>query len=780
MSYTASELLWWCVMGVASVSAVAHLVSMLGTRWGDQGATGKSLLFSVLIHCSLLALTAAAYPLMERRLGATNPEEPEAFRITSVDVTSSVGPDDQPAPWRPDVAPDPFDPVRSGLPVEEPLEEEPSTPEEYDRSDEPPPPPVLSDAPAPDLLDPNPDALREETPREQEPIAVPRVEAPAFEPEPETAPAAPTRTTLDADAGMRDESEPRRPDGGVSTPATLPELALTDTSAPADDRPAPFEAPEAERELLDRGEPSDPSAAPVYEPALPEVGVDPEPSDDAEMAGPGEFGPGGETRREFGEGRRTVIDAPNAVPTDVPQPIEPERTDTDRTPSFTESELAFPDLSAPERQPIAGDDPGAERFTPPPVANRGPVALPGTYRLRDLARRRETARKYGGTDASEESVEAALAWFEKHQEEDGRWDAGRFGAGRGPNLGLQGVDPKTGRQSDTGLTGLALLCFLGAGYSEDGGKYSDVVGKATDYLVLSQGRDGNLAGDSLYYARHYCHGIATYALGEAFVMRADPADRRLFRPLLDAVGYTHAMQYADGGWRYSRSEDKAHIGDMSMFGWQCMALKSADNAGIAMSAEQRRRMIAFLESRSLTTRRPDDQDLGDAEPKPVTGVPGLYRHPKGGLAGYIIYPPSERRPRGEVRPPKPAMTAEALFAKQQLGMWRDNPASKEAVAYLLAHPPRLRDWNLYYWYYGQLAMYQYGGPEWDRWNGTLRELLVAEQYKQGPNAGSWPARGPNAEYGGRLYSTALATLCLETYYRFLPLYEDARPEPDGE
>ncbi|HBN74959.1 MAG TPA: hypothetical protein DD473_03875, partial [Planctomycetaceae bacterium] len=77
---------------------------------------------------------------------------------------------------------------------------------------------------------------------------------------------------------------------------------------------------------------------------------------------------------------------------------------------------------------------------------------------------------------------------------------------------------------------------------------------------------------------------------------------------------------------------------------------------------------------------------------------------------------------------------------------------------------------LYYWYYGTLAMYQFGGEEWNQWNGQVRELLIAKQRKQGPLAGSWNPDGPWGGYGGRIYSTALATLSLEVYYRFLPLY----------
>ena len=55
------------------------------------------------------------------------------------------------------------------------------------------------------------------------------------------------------------------------------------------------------------------------------------------------------------------------------------------------------------------------------------------------------------------------------------------------------------------------------------------------------------------------------------------------------------------------------------------------------------------------------------------------------------------------------------------------------------------------------------------------------QEKTGAQAGSWdPSRGL-AGNGGRITSTALATLSLEVYYRILPIYgfrgdEDEAPE----
>jgi hypothetical protein len=100
------------------------------------------------------------------------------------------------------------------------------------------------------------------------------------------------------------------------------------------------------------------------------------------------------------------------------------------------------------------------------------------------------------------------------------------------------------------------------------------------------------------------------------------------------------------------------------------------------------------------------------------------------------------------------------------------------VQYLLDHQPRLSELNLYYWYYGTLAMYQYGGKPGERWNAAVRDPLIDQQVADGDNAGSWDPNGPWGRYGGRLYSTAVATLTLEVYYRLLPLYrmnEDTTP-----
>jgi hypothetical protein len=67
-------------------------------------------------------------------------------------------------------------------------------------------------------------------------------------------------------------------------------------------------------------------------------------------------------------------------------------------------------------------------------------------------------------------------------------------------------------------------------------------------------------------------------------------------------------------------------------------------------------------------------------------------------------------------------------------------------------------------------MHNLGGPEWEEWNRQIRDTLVRAQRKDGPFAGSWDPRTQWGGYGGRVYSTAIATLTLEVYYRFLPFY----------
>ena len=90
--------------------------------------------------------------------------------------------------------------------------------------------------------------------------------------------------------------------------------------------------------------------------------------------------------------------------------------------------------------------------------------------------------------------------------------------------------------------------------------------------------------------------------------------------------------------------------------------------------------------------------------------------------------------------------------------------------------------DMYYWYWGTMAMFQMGGDSWGKWNEALKEAVVKHQHLKGSGAraGSWDPAGPwGAQDGGRVYSTALMTLCLEIYYRYDRVHggQAARPGP---
>jgi hypothetical protein len=360
-------------------------------------------------------------------------------------------------------------------------------------------------------------------------------------------------------------------------------------------------------------------------------------------------------------------------------------------------------------------------------------AMPKMYSARIAADRVKIAEQHGGDVNTEAAVNAALHWLATHQSADGRWDADAYGAGR--ETGYLGHDRGgAGAKADTGITGLALLALLGAGNTHLEGTYRENVQHGLEFLLMSQHASGSLQGDAELFASMYCHGIATLALSEAYAMTGDP---RLSRGLHKAIQYTVDAQHSAGGWRYQPGDP----GDMSQFGWQVMALKSAELGGLPIPDETRVRMTRFL--RSVTSGR------------------------QRGLASYR---PGER--------PSRTMTAEALVCRTLAGIENSPAAMEEGTRFILEELPGSTPTNLYYYYYATLALYQRQGSDWDRWNTSLQRELLQLQRRDGDMTGSWDPDANWGSYGGRVYSTALGALCLEVYYRYLPLYEgDIPAEP---
>jgi hypothetical protein len=340
------------------------------------------------------------------------------------------------------------------------------------------------------------------------------------------------------------------------------------------------------------------------------------------------------------------------------------------------------------------------------------------------------AKKHGGSQFTENAVEAALRWLAYHQEPDGHWDTVKY---------------TSGQKTDTAMTGMALLAFCGAGHTEKVGKYADTVRRAVSWLKSKQQPSG-LIYDSTDAGNHrgigYPHAIATLAMVEAAGMGRNPETKAAAQRAIDYATEQH--QQGEGsdrlGWRYHPKE----AGDLSVTGWFVMAMKSAKIAGLHVNASAFEGAIKFLAS---------------VEYKDNGGDSGY------GGTSHFGYKPGDEHAGSGFR-----LTAIGSLVRQYCGRPKDE--TQGSVNWFIAKGG-VPSWgangeavDLYYWYYGSMACFQQGGDAWTQWNTAMVKTLVDNQCKDGGDAGSWPVVGTYCDEWGRVGQTALGALNLEVYYRY--------------
>lgn len=339
----------------------------------------------------------------------------------------------------------------------------------------------------------------------------------------------------------------------------------------------------------------------------------------------------------------------------------------------------------------------------------------------------EIITQLGGSKGTERAIGLGLDWFTNHQETDGHWEMTKY---RGnPEDNIAGAS-------------LALLCYYGWGIKHgsfanrtDNTRHAKAVSKALAWLLKQQASDGSLLGSQSNHGM-YCHGIATLALCEGYSLTGDPA---LKTPATKAVAYIVRTQHQAGGWRYRPGEP----GDLSVTGWQYLALHSARMANLPVPENVFAKTGKFLDSLSGGT--------------------------NGGYYGYLG--PEKN---------KPTMTATGMFLRQLDGARPDEPRMRESASVLKSKMLRANTVDFYFDYYATLALYQHQGPIWQEWNENLKEIYLTLQLTTGPDKGSWDTKGGFVNTSGRVISTGLAILSLEVYYRLLPMYgydrEETQPE----
>jgi hypothetical protein len=371
-------------------------------------------------------------------------------------------------------------------------------------------------------------------------------------------------------------------------------------------------------------------------------------------------------------------------------------------------------LSLPPPPGVSRDG-GTASITPQPPTLTNCLASGDNFVGRKSAETRwQLANKDGGNFQSEAAVAKGLQFLAKHQAPDGRWSFSAFHQhGRCNCTGQANFD-------DIAATSFGLLPFLGAGYThKSAGQYTKQVDAGLKFLVLRQNRDGE------FHPNMYSHGLATMAVCEAYALTSDPALRG---PAQRALNYIVDAQSEEGGWRYAKKQPGY---DTSVGGWQLMALKSGQMAGLRVPTETMNRAKKWLDAAGT---------------------------PDGAAYGYTT--------RGEGA----NTTAVGLLCREYYGWGPRNPGLQAGMKRLLVWKPDPR--NMYFSYYATQVMHHAGGDNWEKWNESMRDGLINTQ-DQGNDPihahqkGSWHHPG---SYAGRLMDTSLSILTLEVYYRHLPLY----------
>lgn len=392
----------------------------------------------------------------------------------------------------------------------------------------------------------------------------------------------------------------------------------------------------------------------------------------------------------------------------------------------------------------------------------------------DRQQNREAVTKgglYGLSPATESAVETGLRWLEAQQHNIGIWDGAEKGFG-----GVNNCEPA--------YTGLSLLAFLGAGYQPREGKFRETVRRSTEFLCATQFYDGGFpvtgGGDqSWIYA--YLIAMAVWGINESHVLSDDP---ELAEPAQWGIDYLVRVQTPGAGWRYGPRYKQS---DTSCTSWVMMTVKTADLAGLQVAQRCYDGIDRWLQLCSLDITGEEEliADLASDYDYEV----GSRRYFKA-FAGYFALEGAKSSTLQQV-----SMTAVTMVCRFFQGWKRSHPFMIGSSNYLQDYLPQWMKglekgmavaWYHYYWYYGTLAMHQMGGRYWRAWNDKIKRMYTKEQRRSPPElVGSWD---PDTAVlnGGRVFSTAMSILSLESYYRFSPLMsqevekdEDAPDEEEG-
>ncbi len=364
----------------------------------------------------------------------------------------------------------------------------------------------------------------------------------------------------------------------------------------------------------------------------------------------------------------------------------------------------------------------------------------------------------GGHSGTDRAVLDGLIWLAKHQSSSGKWDPVTFSK-QCPGQGCDNYIIKSNARKEKaqnfrpGVTSLALLAFLGAGFTpastetHDGINFGSVVEDGLNWLREHQELNGSFTTSD--WGSMYNNALSTMALAEAYGMTSDD---RFEKPARKGVQFLQNAQNGGAGWRYFYQSGK---NDTSVTGWCVMALKSAEIAGLSVREKSYKDAMSFV--RRVT-------------------------HEETGVVGY-------KHLRKQLRWRRIANIPVGMVVRELVEQDVDDRVLMKHAEQLMRHPPNWQNTNsrnFFYWYYGTLALYMYAGPTspeprpdmWEKWNSAMKNVLLKNQDSSGHEEGSWDPSGEWIRHAGRVAATALNTMTLEVYYRYSNAFTGRRPGED--
>jgi hypothetical protein len=318
---------------------------------------------------------------------------------------------------------------------------------------------------------------------------------------------------------------------------------------------------------------------------------------------------------------------------------------------------------------------------------------------------------WGRRALTDRAIQNALVYLANRQAASGSWDTDQVGP-------------------SPACTSLAIMAFLAAGHVPGEGPYANAIERGVQWVLEKQLPSGSFP-DARPNGQMYAHGICTLMLAEILGMTPEANSKQIQKALergieviLVAQAVKKGAQHA-GGWRYNpRSDDS----DLSVTGWQLLALRAAKNVGCDVPAEAIDQAVTYV--KNCASR--NNEGFG-------------YMPGSGNTA---------------------VLTGTGILCLEICGA-HQTPQALGGANFLFQRPLMRGDRFFYYGaYYCTIGMFQVGGKHWEVTRDQIEPLILSLQLPDG----RWDPAGEEGSFGA-VYSTSLSVLALAVEYQYLPIYQ---------